>query len=788
MPINQPTTYLPRNNNRNYVNVSGAIIGPLGQALGGMAAEGIKDMFGIYSPGEEYTRAMAGNLNAGMMDKANQAWLDHMANDPQAEQHANDPEYKRRWLSGRFNVPADMAEAWASTSLNDTPVTQAIRNQGNAAKELIRLDQMPTQGGGMVSQALQPQSAVEALISSQGGQSPTPAEPTPLSAQAPITAATVQEKPPAPPPPVAPAAPDSATQSVLQALPETPEALKEVATPAPTTSKQEVVNADGVPIPQSPAPQKMDQQQFRKDLQAYMIRQGAYAQLYTQTTKAALTGTIDPKQLQLAAQLGHVQAEELTKLMNHIAPSIGLSLRDNNNTPLTGSDVQDGASYNLYQRLMQSPEALEQLRKNSPKAYDAIYSASERFRSRMANMDAEQYSKFMQDIVNKSTENSLLTPQQLLVAAMGRDKFQWDKEEAARDYKLREQQLANQTRLADASVASSSVATQRAEAELAIFRRYSGPQAEAELEKVRQDIRLNETKMKSFLKAEERADIEYSLGTYMKMLEQDNTAANLFATRQERQLAALELKRTNLLTKKSEMESKFAAWNSAADAAMQKYKLSVADLTKFRDTTPEVKQWMEDTYGEKGMGDPHNMLEAYHIFKTNDVNYKSFVANRQSFAREIDHVTLQQVAALEASPPSGVDAELKGSASSLAKSYLQSKVLPGLKARSREALKGIDPSAWDASLQDDPTLVNHIVGEWTPNGLGTMTNKGIWDTLNSRRMLELVRSSPTEQIPISVLEKTVIPGQNKTLMQIVGPNRWAKFYNDYTKLRTELQR
>jgi len=764
MPVNQPTQYIQRGP-RNYVNISGAILTPFAQGLGEMITQGAKDLAGFSTPAEDYQRQLTATMEDSRMRNADKDWQERLA---QADggQYANNLDAQKQWAMDRYGWDEDRAGRWANSTAHDSVEAMRMRNTSQAQFAGNALDPMP----GPITQAMQGQTP---------GINPTaPPFPSP----------SVQASPPptAPTQPVGPQVATETSQEVQKAQEQSAEALNTNSQPVPAPSMPTPPPSPTSLAGQAPgsapmAPAPIDTQKLRKDLQAYQVRQAANLSLYRQVAKAGITGQIDERQMAVASQLANTNTRELTQLMQTVAPALGTDWMDNNGNPIQGDVLMDGIAATRLQTLSQTPEALENLKKSSPGAFQAMQQAANRYNARLTNMsfaNAAALAKAVEPIAKAN----MISPEAQVTYWNARANREQEREQFNTNVGLKKIELSMRQQELASSIGLQRVQTEQARFNLGMLERYAPQKEEMYLKAAQSQLDKAQAELGITLKEGEKADLMTGMAAFGSLMDIQAKADNAFFAQQDRTVAQLSnsaIKAQQEITRvQSEWGDKGLIFKKSLDETRRKVK----------DET--VSAWvMQNTKANDPVrtASPSEQFDYYFRKQPGNQEYDSYRQRLEEARATSDKIQVMLDDALGKQPKNSIDGGLMQDAQTMARAALQERIIPGLRNQAKSFLKSADPTQWVNMLADDPTAVNKIVGEYASTAKG-LTPTNAWDEKDSKALLNLAAAT------IRAGGKPVRPedlgrtpsGDNKTLQQRHGA-KFSNFYNAYTKLVTELK-
>lgn len=763
MPVNQPTTVIP--GNRNQVNISGAILTPFAQGLGEMAAQGVKDVFGFSTPAEDYQRQLTATLEDARLRNADKDWQERIA---QADggQFANNQDAQKQWAMDRYGWDEERAGKWANATAHDSVEAMRMRNTSQAQFQDNALDPMPT---GPISSAM----------SGQG---------IPATTSPPFPSPSVQAAPTptAPPQPVGPQLATETSQEVQQAQTKAAEALNTnsmpaeapPSTPAPPPSTTSLAGQTPGSAPSAPAP--IDNEKLRKDLQAYQVRQAANLSLYRQVAKAGITGQIDERQMALGAQLANTNTRELTQLMQTVAPALGTDWMDNNGNPIQGDVLMDGIASSRLQLLSQTPEALENLKKSSPGAYQAMQQASNRYNARLTNMsfaNAAALAKAVEPIA----KSNMISPEAQVTYWNARANRAQEKEQFETNVGLKKIELSMKQQELASSIGLQNVQTEQARFNLGMLERYAPQKEEMYLKAAQSQLDTAQAELGIKLKENEKADLMTGMAAFSSLMDIQAKADTAFFTQQDRTVAQLSNAAIKAQQEITRVESEWGDKGFVFQKSLKETRAKVKDET--------IAAWMtQNTQANDPIrtAAPSDQFDYYFRKQPGNQEYDEYKRRLVEARATSDKVQVMLDGALTRQPNTAIDGGLLQDSQTMARTALQERIIPGLRNQAKSFLKAADSTQWSNMLADDPTAVNKIVGEYASTAKG-LTPVQTWDEKDSKALLELVGSTiRAGGKPVSPEALAAVPAGKQTLRQRHGA-KFSNFYNAYTKLVTELK-
>lgn len=758
MPINQPATVIQRPFNNNNVNIASSILTPFAGALGQMAGQGVKDLFGIQSEQEKYYSSEAAKNMEGLASKATATYRERLAS-PDMQGREGDKEFKRQ--SGiASGLSGEALDAWVETSQGEDPLTENLRNTGKALGELNKNDKFPTPGQAGPA-------APFATAAASGGMPQAPSLPKPPAPQAPQTVGALQQG--------AQGQLASAPTPPVETLPQ--EVKTEIA-PAPAGGLPEVTPSKGT---EAPAPQ-MDpaaREKFSKDLQAYMIRQGGYASLYRQMATAATKGTMDEKQMAFATGMSNMRREGLTGLMQTVAPLLGMETTDLKGNPITGAALDWGLAWSHLQGM--TAEVRKAERAKDPETFGLIQQAANKYIALRANMGVDQALK-LDGMIQKAATGRILSPEgwTTSVAADRAHEYKKVRDKVADSFATRELDMKQQDLLS--VISTRKVATARQQAELDLFQQFAPEEAKLKLKSAQQSIQAAAQKMGLELKASELDELTTTLGLYTSLEKVEGDREDRFYVRQEKK----EAEYLKAMMKQDQDIQKLIDDNNLtttmASNAIKKYQqkgMGPVDawfkLPENADKVPLVRD----------ISSANDRLDVFVMHQPGMEAYKNYKTelNRMQESRDNMGVLIQGIRSQQAPETGGDTAGLKRDILASTNQKMQERIIPGLRNEAKAALKEAGPSGYQGALANDPTLVNRIVSGTKSTGNGIVIN-AIWTEHDSAALLELARASNGTRIPAAALGEYVT---SKGKLKDIYKDKWGSFYNAYDKLLTELK-
>lgn len=787
MPVNQPTQYIQRGP-RNYVNISGAILTPFAQGLGEVASQGFKDMLGFSTPAEDYQRQLTAAMEDSRMRNADKDWQERLA---QADggQYANNPDAQKQWAMDRYGWDEDRAGRWANSTAHDSVEAMRMRNTSQAQFAGNALDPMP----GPITQAMQGQTPG---INPTAPPFPSPSVPFP-SASAPLSDATTPATPPAPQTPM-PASPNKPTSvrigeevsqsiqraqeaSVNPSSPPAPGAASMVNTPPPspgTVSGMAPGAEVAPPVPLTP----QAAQDLQRQLQAYQARQIGNLNLYKQAAKAALTGTIDEKQMALSATLANTQEQDITDMMRKAGPYLGLPERDLDGQPINGDVMLDGLVTAQLSRLRQTPDQLEKFKAANPTQYDAMTQAEQRLRSRISRMSINQAEAFQKGL-EPVLKNNLISPEAAITYMNHRASVNQAAIEHRDNVRLKEVALSQEQQRIVSESGLRNVQTRAAQVSLELLQRYAPQQEVLKIRQAEMELRNLEEARNIKLDENARANLTTDMAAYDSMIDNRLKIENNWATRQEKALS-------NLITQSAKAEQNIELVSKTHNMAIMRH----TDLYSKARETPQatVDAWLQKTlpqeWSDISKMSAADRFDRWYQEQPGNQDWKSYKTDMNRAQKQYNDLQGLIDAAASQVPPQPGDEEtrLMGSAANLANSALAHRMRNTHRVQAREIIKQHDPMNWAQALDDDSTLVNKITNQYANTATGFRLVNA-WDKADSTVLLHLARITLQRGgnlIPPENLGKEVMDGKSFSVRY--GKN-YQNFYNAYATLTKELK-
>lgn len=769
MPMNQPTTYIQRGP-RNYVNVSGAILAPLAQSLGEVASSGVKDLLGIHTPAEEYQQSLIAANNRALDDKIGSAWDESMADPNFAAQVESDPDFKRRWAEAKFG-DSDKAAAFVDTHLSDPFLSQEIRKAATATQRASNADPVPNlAGGGPVG-----------INPNGGGYTPYPSAPAPSmeNPQVAISKQVQQEAPPAPPP-VATGAQqgEQLSQAIQQgagqvqsstssrAIPETP-GVAPVAPPNPQSVPGTKPDAG------ADAPQPLDVNKFQSQVQQYMLRQQGRLGLYRQVVNAAQTGKMDAGQAALAASLSGVHQSELTSLMETVAPSMGLPLKDNDGNAIQGGALMDGFAYTF---MISNPEGFKQL---PPGMQQLMRDGANRYQTLLGKMDASK-ALTLNNMVDQFSKSKLADPNATLNYLNAEKNRQVAMVQHKDSVRIQERQLSFEEAKLVPYLQSQKIANDYQRQQLAILTKYGDQEAGLKLQAAQNEINMNKQKMGILLAKADQDTIAAGIAAYTSLYDTEEKRGLLWFQANQKQQAAYANQVASANQRIGDLLTKNQPIQQAHAAKMEKLRGSMNDKKVDAWLSTQGKAIQEQYQGAS----PQDKFMAYYCSLPENSEYAQYRNQLVELQGQRDNAQKLMEGAISAEMPQQGNADVR----SAVEEYTKSTLAPLMRTAEKGRFKNSDPTTWDDTLAANPTALNIILGKTTSKN---PTDAG-WSMGQSQGLLHLVRDSMAagtrldpKKLGAAVVGKDAA-GRPVTLSAHLGA-RFGNYYNDYVQLLEELK-
>lgn len=751
MPINQPTTVIQRPFNNNNVNIGGAItqgvLAPFAGALGEMAGQGVKNLFGITTPAEEFTRAQAGLMTAGSTAKADAAWQQLMAS-PDGQNYAQNTDYKRQ-VGVSQGLHGEALEAWVETGRGGDPVlNEQMRTLGTAAQAQMRNDQMPTPFG-------------------QGPAPDTGKPPVPQS----------QQPPAAPPPPQA----EQFGQAVAGARQENELKVEETRKPpeSPSDPKVTVEAAPAGGLPQAvpggaepPPAESFNREKFSQELQAFTLRQGGYASLYRQMAQAALTGQMSAEQVVLAGSMANMRRADLTQLLNSAAPALNLDTKDKDGNPIGGEALEWGIAHINLQAM--KSEALEEFRTKHKDAYADMVHASNNWKNLLRRVTFSQGEK-LGDAVQKLAKGRVASPEANMTGYATDRRLAEEKRQYDMNYNLTKERQgaelsfeAERLRLAGNM---NEVQTGMAKQQLELLAKYGGPEAEMRLKKAQSEIATDDARLQLALAQPAKDELTARTALYTAAVDAEEKRGIAFYNAQQKREAAMQnniMKYEQELTKMADdRKTELIAWNSMKKKSYESV------------TEAQLNSWFKQNGGDPG-GSRLDRFDAWFAAQKGNEGYRDYYTRVQEVKGTISAERTRLDELLSQQAP-----EYKDGVRDLAAAAMRQDLQKNLYEANRRRAKALFKESGMSALDMDSTLVNSLVGDYRfDTASSTYAPVSIWSTEDSKRLFAMAQGSQQGAVSAAALGATKVQG--RTLQEIYG-DRWPEFYNSYAKLVHEVK-
>lgn len=764
MPTFQPSQVIDRRGQNNNLNISGAILNPLAQGLGeGLTRLG-KEAFDLYSPAERYQQSLIAANERALADKAASSLQEAMLNPDFAEKW-KDPAFQQQWAN--INVGEGKAEAFLSGTVADSPLARQIRNTGmalDAGNEAPPSRPVPNLAGG----------ATVGINPNAGGSD--------------LSALTLTNAPPEVPKDSGPAVAPEPTgvqeqQSVKQQIqqgaqsvqsPLTSTALPELPGVAPVAPPSPQKVAETAQVEGLETPQPLDTQKLQDQVKAYMIRQQGRVGLYRQVLNAATTGKMDAEQTALGAALSGVHQAELTALMETVAPSMGLPLKDNQGNPIQGGALLDGQAYIF---MTANPDAFAKMPAETQADMKA---SSRRFTTLISNMDAARAGK-LQEMVDKFSKSKLASPEAWLTYANAEKNREIEIIKHRNAQALAERAQANDDKKLAMGLETQAIANQEQRLNLEILRQYKGPMAEAALQEAQQKVKES-AQLYDLRTSKEERDNQTALYAALTAKAEIDAKKGVTRYNQTQFTQAFHAKSIAALNKTMEdYTTKMGTSLLPSQANMNRMK------AEMKGDTSKVDQWMaaqpKDFQARFAAAGPAEKFEQYYIAVGNDSKYAEYATQMAEYRRQLANAEAALTASVGAPPPGMGSDPLTDSLQSMAQKTLEKQLKPILQAEAVEEFKGVDPSQWSEVLRTNPTAVNIILGKT----LSRKPDDRGWGTKASQGLIRLVQGSVASgrKFDADSVANMPVAGGRK-LKDVVGPSRMGNYYNSYVELLSKL--
>lgn len=771
MPQSTPNTVIQRGNN--YYGAA-AILNPFAQAaatgLAGVAVEGAKDLFGLHSASEDYQRSLIAANERALADKASASLKEEMLNPDFAEKW-KDPAFQQQWAS--LNVGQDKAEAFLSGTVADSPLSRQVREAGGTLDDGGKNDprpRLPGLAGAAATPGINPTApltsgAMDSLINAQGPE---------------MSALTLTNAPAEAPTPTGVESQQGAKQEIQQgaqsaksapvgSTPEVP-GVAPVAPPSP----QQVAGTE--PAQGGEQPQPFDRVKFEKDVSAYMLRQQGRVGLYRQVVTAATTGKMDAEQAAIGASLSGIHQRELTSLMETVASSMGVPLKDNDGKPIEGGSMLDGQAYAFMSK---NPEGLKSL----PAAkQEEVREAADRYRGLIGRLDSTKAVK-LQDMVDKFTKSNLATPEAFLNYINAEKNRKQAEIEHKDNMGLKERAQTMDEKKLSMALEAQGIANEGQRIQLNITRKYAGPLAEAQLQKARVDVQSDIQTLQLKTTREERDNMTSLTSALNSKAEADARRGVVWYNDQQRKQTSYLKQISALNTTMATLEAKNAAILSPAYDNMKKLQAQMKDgsvIDKWISTLPPALQAQY-----RGAG-PAEKLEQY--YRTKDPQYASYASQMDELRRQVANQEKLFNASVDAPDPTITQDPLTASLQNYTQKLVDKQLAPLMKAEMKDLFK--DSADWPSVLQENPTAVNIILGKTLSRrpedkGWNSSDQPGAFN--ESKGLLIFAQGSIASGKQYDPQHFGDVMIQGKKLRDIIGPTRIGNYYNSYVQLFKELQ-